>query len=151
MIVPTREPDQPVLPNFFLQLAHTWQSRAIVRRQACHFGAYGARAMHNLQNHHRQDGTKPLVHDRKAYTFSFTLNGGELIMYAHHILPPMTDGGEPEHQMTRVKTFDVNKSHNRLREGVLAFRNARELAKIYRDDFIAAANSALPGSETESD
>jgi hypothetical protein len=52
LVVPTNNhANVPVAPNLFLEVKSQTGSPAVVRRQACLDGAYGARAMHSLQSY----------------------------------------------------------------------------------------------------
>lgn len=46
--------------------------------------------------------------------------------------------------MTKVRGWDATGSIDSFRIGVSAFRNARDLAKEYREDFIREANARGP-------
>jgi hypothetical protein len=66
-------------------------------------------------------------------------------MYVHHPSSPRTDGGPPSYHMTEVDAWALTGSRDGFTCGIIAFPNARDLAKSYRDRFIQAANSrALP-------
>jgi hypothetical protein len=129
--------DKPIAPNFFLQVKGPYGSIAIARRQARYDGAIGARAMHSLQNY-SNDG---LVFDSKAYTFSSTYCSGQLVLYAHHVTAPITPRGWPQYHMTKLRGFELTDTRETFIEGVTAFRNARDLADRYRQEFIEAANA----------
>ena len=136
LIIPTKHPTEPVAPNMFMEAKGEKGSAAVMKRQACYDGAYGARAMHSLQNY----GEEP-VYDNNAYTFSSTYHNGQLTLYSHHPTAPATPGGRPEYHMTQLRVLTITRSPKAFVEGVTVFRNARDLAGRYRDNFITAANT----------
>ncbi|KAI0201748.1 hypothetical protein F4808DRAFT_459517 [Astrocystis sublimbata] len=141
LTIPTKCPDVPVVPNFFLEAKREDGSLAVAKRKACYYGAYGARAMHSLQNY----GNDELVYDNGAYTFSSTYHGGSglLQLYAHHSTAPSTPGGRPEYHMARLNAYALTGSRETFMDGATAFRNTRDLAKLHRDRFIHAANALV--------
>ncbi|KAI1109214.1 hypothetical protein F5Y14DRAFT_444877 [Nemania sp. NC0429] len=155
IIIPTNHAQAPVAPNFFLEAKAPKGGVDVLRRQACLDGAYGARAMHALQNY----GKKAPEYDGNAYTFSSTYHAGTgaLSLYSHHVTAPATEGGRPEYHMTKLRGFDMTDTASTFIAGVSAFRNSREVAKRYRDRFILEANtraravglSVIPNGDAE--
>ncbi|CAJ2508694.1 Uu.00g137200.m01.CDS01 [Anthostomella pinea] len=141
LIIPTKHPTVPVAPNFFLEAKRQDGSAAVMKRQACYDGAYGARAMHGLQNY----GSSKPVYDNNAYSLSSTYHAGTgtLQLYAHHPTAPTAPGDRPEYHMTQVKAFAMTSDRNTFVDGATAFRNARDMASGYRNEFIATANSRV--------
>lgn len=135
LIIPTKHPTVPVAPNFFLEAKCQDGSAAVMKRQACYDGAYGARAMYSLQNY----GKDEPVYDNNAYAFSSTYHDGTLKLYAHHPTAPTTPAGRPEYHMTQLKAYALTNDRETLVEGATAFRNARDVAERHRDSFIEAA------------
>lgn len=146
MIIPTKHANVPVVPNFFLEVKAQKGSADVVLPQALHDGAIGARAMHALQNY----GAEEPAFDGNAYTYSSAYHAatGMLLLYAHHPTPPTTPGGRPEYHMTRLRGFLMTDTREAFVQGATAFRNARDLAQRYRDNFIRAANAraSQPGT-----
>lgn len=138
-IIPAKRASAPVLPNLFLEAKAGSGGADVARRQACYDGAYGARAMHALQNYGRAEGER--VFDNMAYTYSAIYHAGasSLQIYAHHVASGPE--GKPEYYMTKVCGFDMTNSMDTFIQGASAFRNARDLAKLHRDAFIKAANA----------
>ncbi|KAK2593661.1 hypothetical protein QQS21_008630 [Conoideocrella luteorostrata] len=134
-IIPTSHGCAPLAPNFFLEAKAPRGGADVARRQACLDGAYGARAMHSLQNY----GQDNPVYDGNAYAYSSTYYAGCLRLYAHH--PTITPGGLPEYHMTQIGGWDMTVSAEDFRRGATAFRNLRDLAQRTRDGFIQAANT----------
>lgn len=136
IIVPTEDADAPVAPNFFLGVGTLRAQPDVGLREACYNGAYGARAMHSLQNYGK---AKP-TYDGKVYTYSSTYHRGLLTLYAHYVKAPTTPGGRPKYHMTLLQSYGLLNDSKSFVQGVTAFRNARDLARRYRDGFIQAAN-----------
>jgi hypothetical protein len=93
--------------------------------------------MHALQGYGQAEPT----YDNKAYTFSSTYRDGTLKLYAHHPTQPSRLGESPQYHMTPLRGFLLTDSPQTFRQGVGAFRNARDLAKEYRERFIDQANT----------
>ncbi|KAL2433920.1 hypothetical protein ABEF95_012877 [Exophiala dermatitidis] len=147
-IIPSKaDTSRPAVPNFFFE-GKSAQGRAdVATRQALIDGATGARAIHQLQNYK----AKEPVYDNNAYSFSSTYHPGTggLQIYATHPTQPLTAGGTAEYHMTKIRGFDITDSKKTFIEGATAYRNARDLAKTYRDTFIEQANqraSQMPPS-----
>lgn len=145
MIVPTKHADVPVAPNFFLEAKAPRGGADVVRRQACYDGAYGARAMHSLQSY----GEEEPVYNGNAYTYSSTYHAGTgtLQLYAHHATAPTDPEGRPEYHMSQIDAYALTGSRKGFVEGATAFRNARDLARRHRDEFIQGANARARRSD----
>ncbi|KAK3947082.1 hypothetical protein QBC32DRAFT_224945, partial [Pseudoneurospora amorphoporcata] len=141
LIIPTN--NAPVLPNFFMEMKGPKGNLLVAQRQAMHVGAIGARGMHALQNY----GKKEPVYDGNTYTYSSTYCNGTLNLYVHHVAPPTVPGGQPKYYMTLVNGWLLLTTSQALREGITAFRNARDRARWYRDNFIEAANARAHQSD----
>ncbi|OAQ59447.1 hypothetical protein VFPPC_10506 [Pochonia chlamydosporia 170] len=137
-VIPTNHASVPVAANFFIEAKGPDGNASVAQRQACYDGAYGARAMHTLQNY----GTSNESYDGKAYTYSSTYHPatGTLQLYAHLVTAPTETGGRPEYHMTQLDTWGMTGNIQTFRRGATAFRNARDLARSHRDQFIHAAN-----------
>ncbi|KAL8290965.1 hypothetical protein RB600_006440 [Gaeumannomyces tritici] len=137
-IVPSTTEDKPLVPNFFTEIKGPDGSAAVMQRQARYDGAIGARGIHSLQNY----GNDEPVYDGRPYTFSSTYHGGTgtLQLYTHHMTEPTTPGGRPEYHMAQAGSYAITHSRETFVQGATAFRNARDVAKQYRDSFIRAAN-----------
>jgi hypothetical protein len=135
--IPTKHPSVPVEPNFFLEVKGPDGNAAVAQRQACYDGAYGARAMHALQNYCE---TQP-TYDGNAYTYSSTYHDGNLKLYAHHVIAPTEAEGRPAYHMTQIDGWQMTGNIDTFRRGATAFRNARDSAERHRNSFIQAANA----------
>ncbi|KAH7176371.1 hypothetical protein EDB81DRAFT_940301 [Dactylonectria macrodidyma] len=135
-IIPSTMSEEPIAPNFFLDVKGTDGCAAVATRQVRYYGAIGARGMHSLQNH----GIDEPQYDLQAYTYSSTYMNGMLRLFAHSLSAPITHGGQPEYHMTQVDAWDMTNDIESFRRGATAFRNTRDLAKRHRDNFIKAAN-----------
>ncbi len=112
----------------------------MAKRQAMQDGAYGARAMHSLQSY--SEG-KP-VYDGNAYTVTSTYHAGTGTLQLYTTHPTRgEDGISPEYHMTQVSGWALTGNIKSFREGVTAFRNARDWAQEQRDAFISAANKRV--------
>lgn len=131
-----------VAPNFFLQATNLRPlMSSIEERRACYHGAYGARAMHAMQNY----GGEETLYDGAAYAFSATWTfEGILTLYANHMRPPREPDGRPEYHMTALGAWNMKSSRAEFARGAGAFRNLLELATEYRDDFVAEVNVSAP-------
>lgn len=139
-IVPTRDAEASVVPNFFIQARGRPAKAEEEKRMAGLYGAYGARAMLALRNY----GAEEVVYDGKAYTFSAVYNKDVLTLYAHHITAPAEPDGRPRYQMTRIRDYYLTMGRTGFLEGARALRNARDLAWGNREAFIAEANAVGP-------
>ncbi|CAK7238290.1 hypothetical protein SEUCBS140593_010516 [Sporothrix eucalyptigena] len=138
-LIPSTMQEKPLAPNFFVEAKGPEGSAAVATRQARYDGAIGSRAMHILQNH----GEEEPKYDNQAYTYSSTYHGGTgtLHLYAHHTTAPTSEGERPKFHMTKIRGFDMTDTRETFVLGATAFRNARDLAKKHRDNFIQAANA----------
>ncbi|KAI1120366.1 hypothetical protein F5Y10DRAFT_127971 [Nemania abortiva] len=145
-IIPTKHRTAPVAPNLFLEVKCGRGSPSELKREACYYGAYGARAMHSLQNY----GRKEPVYDNNAYTFSATYQSAVdiLRLYAHYLKAPTAPGEQPAYYMTKLGTYIMTEDFETFLAGMTAFRNARDLAKQHRDNFIKAANARARQGDT---
>ncbi|GAB0137784.1 hypothetical protein EsDP_00006037 [Epichloe bromicola] len=138
-VIPTKHPSVPVAANFFIEAKGPDGNASVAHRQACYDGAYGARAMHALQNY----GKSQPEYDGNAYTYSSTYHPatGTLQLYAHHVTAPSPTGERQEYHMTPTGAYALTHSRESFVQGAAAFRNARDTARRHRDHFIQAANS----------
>lgn len=147
LIVPTKDPEAPMLPTFFLQARGRPAKPDEEKRMAGLNGAYGARGILALQNYGREE----TVYDERAWVFSAVYNMDVLTLYAHHVTAPEEAGGRPRYHMTRLRTYELTMGRERFLEAARALRNAMDLAWANRATFILDANEVgCPGSE-ESD
>lgn len=136
-ILPATKYTYPAAPNFFLETKGPDGSAAVKTRQACYDGAIGARAMHALQSYRQ---TKP-TYDNKTYTISSTYHDGTLKMYSHHPTQPRHLGEFSQYHMTQLGAFNLTHSAQTFREGVGAFRNARDFTREQGNILIDQANT----------
>ncbi|KIW39814.1 uncharacterized protein PV06_08398 [Exophiala oligosperma] len=137
-IVPSTNTSLPAVPNFFLEGKSEGGRADVAKRQACHNGAIGARAMHYLQNYKSVEAE----YDGNAYSYSATYHQGTstLKLYGHHLTAPKAPGESPECHMTQLKGFDMTSDIDTFRRGAAGFRHIRDRAKTDRDGFIDLAN-----------
>lgn len=128
----------PLAPNFFLQITDAKSDFEMAQRQVCFQGAFGARAIHALQDY----GKDEEQYDGKAYTYSaiYERGSGGLNIFAHHVTAPSSPDGRPEYHMTNVLAQFMKTNVEDFRHGARVFREFRELARRHRDKFIKEAN-----------
>lgn len=138
IIIPSNNTHYLAAPNFFLEGKGISGRVDVAKRQACHDGAIGARAMHALQNYKLDDP----VYDGRARSFACTLQKGSGLfqLYVTHLTPPKTVNGHPEYHMTLVVAHVMIGNLIGFRDAMVAFQNARDLARSYRNESIQAAN-----------
>ncbi|PLB50307.1 hypothetical protein P170DRAFT_445640 [Aspergillus steynii IBT 23096] len=164
-IIPTRQGNRPITPNFFVEAKGHCGSPPVLKRQALYDSALGARAMHALQQYGSNSSNRPQddddcsdpapapalgpaqdsTRDNHAYTIASTFQDGTLGIYATHPTrnPSNLDPGagrQTDYVMTRVGHYSLIGSPESYQQGLRAYRNSRDLAKEYRDGFIRQAN-----------
>ena len=148
VIVPAKSGGNPVVPNFFFEIAGPKSRPVVAELRARYYGAIGARAMNALQSY----GKQTPVYDGKAYTFSSVYHHGILEIYAHHLTASTAPGEAPEYHVTQVWSMSLTHDRETLIKVVTAFQNCRALAKRWRDEFVQAANTKrLPAVVTPAD
>ena len=135
-IIPSTMQDKPMAPNFYLETKGPDGSSAVAKRQACYNGAIGARALQSLQSY----GQSEPIYENSANTITATYTDGTLRMFTSHITPSVGPTRRPEYQMAVLGAWALDGSPEQFRQGTAAFRNGRDLAKVWRDEFISAAN-----------
>ncbi|KAJ0413215.1 hypothetical protein BJY00DRAFT_306469 [Aspergillus carlsbadensis] len=144
MIIPSRQTNLLITPNFFVEAKGHDGSSAAVERRACYAAALGARAMHALQQYgHESCSNKPRYYDNNAYTFAATFHAGVLALYATHPTPSMNKKGPAhltDYVMTKIGKWCLDGDQDTYQRGITAYRNAQDLAREFRDDFIRQAN-----------
>ncbi len=146
-VTPATQGQAPALPNFFTEAKGPDGSAAVAKRQACFDGALGARGVHKLRLFRAEDSEN--LYDNNAYTITSTYHNGHLQIYTSHPTKPTDPESPAEYHMSQLNTFAITGTAERFREGVGAFRNARDWAKEQRDGLIAAANSRVIGMPKE--
>lgn len=132
-VVPSAYKHYPAAPNLFSEAKGPRGITDVANRQIGYDGAHGARAMHKLQSYKQQSNF-----DNRAYTLGSTYVQGTLVIYAFHL--SQADFGEIEYNMTMVGGWYLRGDPDTCRKGLTCFRNARDLAKEWRDELIASAN-----------
>ena len=136
-IVPSVHTHYPFLPNFFAEGKGPDGTLAVGKRQVCHVGALGARAMHRVENLGRREES----FDNKARTASAVLhNAGNLDLFSHHLSQPGGPGTPSQTHMTPLRSFSLADTPNAFRQGVGAFRNASDYASKHRKESIENAH-----------
>jgi hypothetical protein len=135
-IIPSTQDHLPIAPNFFCEGKGPDGSHAVGERQALYNGALGARAMHDLQRF-----GNAALYDNNAYTITSLYHCGQLELYTVHPVKSAHPDREMDYQMTLLKSYSIKGECDVFRQGVQAFRNARDWAKEQRDSFIFKANA----------
>ncbi|MCJ1402237.1 hypothetical protein MMC11_005457 [Xylographa trunciseda] len=148
-IIPATQGQAPALPTFFTEVKGPDGSGAVAKRQACYDGVLGERGIREFMAFGVDDSER--VYDNNAYTITSTYHSatGTLQVYTIHQTQPIDHENPPEYHMTQLNTFAITGTAERFREGVGAFRNARDWAKEQRDGLIVAANGRAMGMPKE--
>lgn len=100
--------------------------------------------MHKLRTHYQE---KPSF-DNKAYTITSTFHDGTLKSFTSHPTPPTVPGSRPTYVMSQLNSWAMTGNLETCREGVAAFRNARDWAKEQRGEAIGQANEGSSDSQS---
>ncbi|PVH91139.1 hypothetical protein DM02DRAFT_620670, partial [Periconia macrospinosa] len=144
-VIPSTQHDLPMVPNFFLAAKGPDGSLAVAGRQACYDGALGARGIHILRSYRQEEPT----YDNNAHAITSIYHGGTLKMYTSHAAPPPSAGGRPEYHMTQLNTWGLTGNPAACRDGLRAYRNARDWCEEQRDEAIRQANERANSAEAE--
>ncbi|ETN42302.1 uncharacterized protein HMPREF1541_04243 [Cyphellophora europaea CBS 101466] len=147
-IVPCNNTAWPAAPNFFLEAKGDSGRADVLKRQACHDGAVGARAIHSLENYRAPEPQ----YDGHAKSFSSTYHHGTstLTLYGHHTTQPKVPGGRPEYHMTQVGGYFMTHDREAFQKAAGAFRNLRDLSRTHRDSAIEHANQVARHAPADS-
>lgn len=145
-IIPSRQGDLPIAPNFFLAVKGPNGTIETARNQACYDGALGARAMHSLRSYAQ---TEP-VSDNDAAVITSMYHGGMLTLFTSHQAPTTNPEGRPEYYMHRLKAWAMISDVETFRQGATAYKNARDWAKEQRDEAIRRANERVSACQAHS-
>ena len=137
-IMPSKGPNDLLLPNFFLEIGGHKVQQQILRNQVTEDLAYGARALLEIQSY--SNGGR--IYDDNAYTIGSILAGadGVLTFYTMYLTRPADPTAQPTYRMNLIKFFHLTHSAEICRDGITWFRNSRDFAKEVRDGAIAHAN-----------
>ena len=137
-IIPSTTPTRPCVPNFFVEVKGPAGDVVVAKRQAGHYGALGARGVHEL----RRYIDPATASDGNAYTITSTYDSGSGTLSIHAVHTTLTnDSNIPlEYRMTTLDSFCMIGNPKTFREGACAFRNARDWAQETRDELITQAN-----------
>ena len=138
-IIPSKQDELPLAPNFLLVVKGPHGNLQVGKRQACYEGALGARGMHTLQSFGKHESTN----DNNAYTITSTYLAGFLQIYTIHPTQSSDPGSRTEYCMNLLRAFAINDSADSFRQGVTAYRNARDWAKEQRDEAIRLSNEKV--------
>lgn len=121
-------------------------SAPVCELQAMYDGALGARGIHEIRSYVDAD----MAYDNNAYTITSTYHGGTGALKLCTIYPtPSTHPNQAsEFRMTQLNGWDMTGNPDSFRQGATALRNARDLTRDVREEFIAAANAKALNVET---
>jgi hypothetical protein len=143
-ILPCNDMSRPALPSFFLEVKGTKDHIEESELQVTQDLAYAMRGIHKIRSYRQQP-----VYDNKAYAFGATFHAAEstLHLYAMHMTKTTAgdSAGRAEFHTTKLRSYFLGQSVDDCRQGITAWRNLKDLAKEYRDRFVAAANEAAGG------
>jgi len=139
----------PKLPNFFGEFKGRDGTFRCVELQAMYDGAMGARAMHKVQNYGKDIADE--VYDNNAYTVTFTFFGATLTAHLHFIRKPERPQDYPHYVMTLLDSWTIRTREAHFTDGVTAFRNARDMAHEFREQFAEEASRKIKELETLSE
>jgi hypothetical protein len=139
-IMPSRQQQTPLLPNFFTEAKGPDGKASEMKRQITQDLGNGARGMLKMQSY-GQDGD---AYDGNAYTLGATYHSGTgtLQMYTMHPTEPTQPDGAPQYHTTQINSFGMTGNAETFREGATWYRNSMDLTQDYRDAAIAQANEA---------
>lgn len=83
------------------------------------------------------------TYDCNAYTLTSTYTDGKFEIFAHHMTPPDEPGKRPCHHTVSLGKLMLDEDIHAYRRGAMAFRNARDLAREFREAFIVDANRRM--------
>ncbi|KAM5441096.1 hypothetical protein MferCBS31731_003884 [Microsporum ferrugineum] len=144
-IVPSATASRPLMPTLFLEVKGPDQSALVAKRQACYYGALGARGVQALQSYKVDEP----VYDGNAYTITATYHDGTLKLYTTHPVKPEGPTDSPKYYMHQINGFLMTGNIDAFREGATWYRNARAWTKEKRDEFVETANTRLSNSATD--
>ncbi|KAL4791256.1 hypothetical protein BDV19DRAFT_381677 [Aspergillus venezuelensis] len=124
-VVPSTQSSRPIAPNFFFEIKGHAGSIPVVKRQACYNGALGTRGLHNQ-----------ISSGNNAYTIRSTFQGGNLGLWAHHPTRSTNPDRQSDFVMTPIGKWSLDGSPESYRQGLAAYRNARDYAEGLKDDII---------------
>lgn len=135
-IEPSTNDSLPMLPNFFTEVKGPDGSSRVVMLQALQDATLGARGMLAIRGY--IDPSTQYNND--AYTIAATYHpDGTLAIYTMHVAKVTGQAYQEEYRLTKLRSFNMTDIPERFREGATYLRNARDLAKEFRDRHIAMA------------
>ncbi|KAI9041906.1 uncharacterized protein KD926_006243 [Aspergillus affinis] len=126
LIIPSPKDGLPVPPNFFMEAQGDPGDPNVAKRQACFYGALGARGIQALRSYQPGKSHCETVYDNRVYTITAAYIDGVLSLFAHHLKGPTDQVKRPTCFMVPLKSFLLMESLESFREGATAYRNARD-------------------------
>ncbi|RAH86058.1 hypothetical protein BO86DRAFT_406476 [Aspergillus japonicus CBS 114.51] len=131
-----------VVPNFFVQLQLDDNADEPAELRAMHYGALGARAVQKLRFHAREDEAWM---DENAYSIVVVVFEESVTIYGVYMMKPEDESREADYQLTDLYYSRLDRGVGQFRKAVAAVRNARDVAKEWREYFMDMATRALEG------
>ncbi|PYH85131.1 hypothetical protein BO82DRAFT_425726 [Aspergillus uvarum CBS 121591] len=132
-----------VVPNFFVQLQLDDNAdEPAAELRAMHYGALGARAVQKLRFHARADEAWM---DENAYSIVVVVFEGSVTIYGVYMMRSEDESREADYQLTDLYYSRFDRGVGHFRKAVAAVRNARDVAKEWREYFMEMATRALEG------
>lgn len=145
-IVPSTNTSLPMLPNFFVEGKGPDGSSRVCELQAMQDATIGTRAMLAIRSYIDPQ----TAYDNNAYSIACTYYpSGQLTIFIMYVTKPAEDQ-QPQYHMMQLRSFVMTDQPESFREGATSLRNARDLMMEYRDQHIAAANSKIQNTPTNS-
>ncbi|POS82209.1 hypothetical protein EPUL_005996, partial [Erysiphe pulchra] len=136
MILPSKNKEMPMAPNFFLEVKSLKGNLAEANLQALHTCALGERGQMATRGWHREG----LGLDEKAHTITGTYSGGMLTMYSIHAGRHQTYNDQLEFYMNKIVLILITDNAEGFRRGISMYQNLRDFADEQRNESIAMAN-----------
>ncbi|KAI4109447.1 MAG: hypothetical protein LQ345_007072 [Seirophora villosa] len=137
-IEPSKNDSLPMLPNFFAEVKGPDGSSRVVMLQALQDATLGARGILAIRGY----SDPSTQYNNDAYTIAATYHpDGTLAIYTMHVEKVTGQAYQEEYRLTKLRSFNMTDIPERFREGATFLRNARDLAKEFRDRHIAMANN----------
>ncbi|PHH76528.1 hypothetical protein CDD82_3952 [Ophiocordyceps australis] len=134
-VCPTIWENDGVVPNFFCELRESTANPDGLQRELGYNLTFGARAIHWLRGYSLGKGKE---FDGRAYALGFTLQEGNLTLYAGRVRK--NHAGDTGYVVTQLGSWVTSGTVDELRKGIKIYRNARDWADRMRQEVIEDAN-----------
>ncbi|KAG8526426.1 uncharacterized protein KY384_000019 [Bacidia gigantensis] len=137
LIIPSKQPQSPCMPNLITEIKGPKGTFDVLNRQALYSGALGERAMHTLMAYVgcEKEGLNTIR------TLACTFIDSTLKIYCLHRTKRPKSNAKPHIHMQQLKAVEMTESAEEWIKGATVYRNAREMAKAWRDELVRKANA----------